>query len=534
MHALSQSTVIGIVGAGAMGAGIAQIAAQAGHPVRLYDSSAHAAALAVDRINLQWDKQLSKGRMSPDQRERCRRNLQHCEGRSALAEAGLIVEAIVENLEIKQQLFRELETVCAPDCILASNTSSLSITRLATGLNRPERLIGMHFFNPAPLMPLVEIVSGLDSDPALAACLYETAAGWGKKPVHTRSTPGFIVNRVARPFYAENLRLLQENAADYPTLDALMRESGHFKMGAFELMDLIGHDVNYAVTCSVFEAYYGDFRFQPSLIQKELVDAGRLGRKSGRGFYDYSGNDTRGPAPALPSKSTANIESCVIEGDLGPAQPLADRLRAYGILVIERDGPGWLRVGEATVALTDGRMACQRQREEGVNNLALFDLAYDYTTVSRLGIAFAENIQETAREQIIALFHRAGIRLSALSDTPGLAVMRTVSMLVNEAADAVLQGVASVGDIDLAMCAGVNYPRGPLRWADMVGLENILTVLSHLQQSYGEDRYRPSLLLRRLTLEKRNFHERYDSHGAAGDDPRPDAGEALRRSHVCA
>jgi 3-hydroxybutyryl-CoA dehydrogenase len=323
--------------------------------------------------------------------------------------------------------------------------------------------------------------------------------------VHTRSTPGFIVNRVARPFYAESLRMLQEGAADCPTLDALMRDAGGFAMGAFELTDLIGHDVNYAVTCSVFDAYYGDTRFLPSLIQKELVDAGRLGRKSGHGFYSYAEGAVR-PQPAT-IRSEPTVETCVVEGDLGIANALIARLREHGVEVIQRDGQGVLRVGDAVLALSDGRMASQRAREDGLRNLILLDLAFDYSKASRFAISYAAGIEPSALEQAVALLQRAGFSVSLLSDSPALAVLRTVAMLANEAADAVLQGVASAADIDLAMRAGVNYPQGPLAWADAIGLAHILNVLENLQAGYGEERYRPSLLLRRRVAEGRHFHD---------------------------
>ena len=208
----------------------------------------------------------------------------------AFVSAGLVVEAIVEDLDVKRKLLRELEVVVPPGTILASNTSSLSITALAAGLKHPGRVVGMHFFNPAPVLPLVEVVSGLATDAAIADVVYATAAAWGKKPVHATSTPGFIVNRCARPFYAEALALLTERAADPATIDAVLREAGAFRMGAFELMDLIGHDVNLAVTKSVWEAYFHDPRYRPSVLQQERVAAGYLGRKSGRGIYAYGAN----------------------------------------------------------------------------------------------------------------------------------------------------------------------------------------------------------------------------------------------------
>lgn len=234
--------------------------------------------------------------------------------------------------------------------------------------------------------------------------------------MHTRSTPGFIVNRVARPFYAESLRLLQEGAADCASLDALLRDAGGFRMGAFELTDLIGHDVNYAVTCSVFDAFYGDFRFQPSLVQKELVDAGRLGRKTGQGFYSYAEGAER-PQPAE-LHSPAIVDACVVEGDLGVMQPLAERLRQSGVAVTRRAGSGLIQVGDATLALSDGRLASQRAREDGLRNLVLVDLALDYTTATRLAISWSADTSDNARDQAVALLRRAGLKVTAVADLP--------------------------------------------------------------------------------------------------------------------
>lgn len=504
MTALNKDAAIAVIGAGAMGAGIAQVAAQAGHPVALFDTREGAAAQAIAGIARQLGKRVEAGKLDAAERDATVARLRPVARLEDLAGSALVVEAIVENLQIKRELFEKLEAICGDDCILASNTSSLSITSLAATLQRPERVAGLHFFNPAPVMALVEIVAGLASDKAVVDCLYATARAWGKKPVHTKSTPGFIVNRVARPFYAESLRLLQEGASDCASLDALLRDAGGFRMGAFELTDLIGHDVNYAVTCSVFDAYYGDFRFQPSLIQKELVDAGRFGRKSGRGFYDYAEGAER-PAPqSLPA--AAKPACVVVEGDLGPASALVERLEAAGIEIVRRDGTGLIRAGEAVLALSDGRMAAERARDEGLRNLALFDLALDYARATRLAVAFAADCDASAREAVAGLLQAAGISVTEVTDSPALVVLRTVAMLANEAADAVLQGVGSAADIDLAMCAGVNYPKGPLAWADAIGVGTVLTALDHLQRSYGEDRYRPSLLLRRLHCAGERFH----------------------------
>ncbi|PWY48754.1 3-hydroxyacyl-CoA dehydrogenase PaaH [Pseudomonas sp. RW409] len=504
MSALTLQARVAVIGAGAMGAGIAQVAAQAGHPVWLLDNRPGAAAQAIAGIDRQLARRVANGKLDAQAHRATMARLQAAESIEQLADSELIVEAIAENLEAKRELFRQLESLCRDSCILASNTSSLSITRIAAGLKRPERLLGLHFFNPAPIMPLVEVVSGLASDRQLAQRLYDTAINWGKKPVHTRSTPGFIVNRVARPFYAESLRLLQEGAGDCATLDALLREAGGFAMGAFELTDLIGHDVNYAVTRSVFEAYYGDMRFQPSLIQQELVDAGHFGRKSGQGFYSYAEGAER-PVP-VELHSDQPIEHCVVEGDLGAAQGLLQRLRESGVRLVERDGPGLLRVGDAVLAVSDGRLASQRARDHGLSNLILLDLAHDYASAGHLAISCCAGTSPLARDQAVALLQRAGFKVSQLSDSPGLLVLRTVAMLANEAADALLQGVASAVDIDLAMRAGVNYPEGPLAWADRLGLPWVLEVLQNLQAAYGEERYRPSLLLRRRVAEGRTLH----------------------------
>lgn len=510
MPCLESVTVVGVVGAGAMGAGIAQVAAAAGHRVKLFDTRPGAALQALAGIDRQLTRLVEKGRLAQAEHEAICGRLQPAETLDALSEAGLVIEAIIERVEVKQRLFQQLESLCTEGCIFASNTSSLSITQLAAGLRRPERLAGMHFFNPAPLMALVEIVSGLATDASVADTLYATAQAWGKQPVQARSTPGFIVNRVARPFYAESLRLLQEGAADAATLDALLRDAGGFRMGAFELTDLIGHDVNYAVTCSVFEAYYGDARYQPSLVQKALVDAGRLGRKTGKGFYDYAEGAERPLAAELDITAATlslNALMCRAEGDLGPLQPLVMRLGRAGVRVSEHPGDGVLRIGDATLALSDGRMACQRARDTGTQNLVLIDLALDYAHASRVAISWAADTTAEARGHVVEALRKAGLRVSGIADLPGLVVLRTVAMLANEAADAVLQGVASAEDIDLAMRAGVNYPLGPLAWADRLGVPYTLNVLENLQASYGESRYRPSLLLRRRAAEGAPLHD---------------------------
>jgi 3-hydroxybutyryl-CoA dehydrogenase len=477
-----------------MGAGIAQVAAQAGHPVLLFDAVDGAVARALARIESDLGRLVEKGRLRAEARDAVVARIRPCAEVAELAPAGLVVEAIVEALDAKTALLREVERITGEATIFASNTSSLSITAIAAAARRPERVVGMHFFNPAPAMALVEVVSGLATSPDVAATVFATAASWGKSPVHARSTPGFIVNRVARPFYGEALRLLEEGAADCATLDAILRDAGGFRMGPFELMDLIGHDVNFAVTSSVHAAFHGDPRYRPSIVQQELVRAGRLGRKSGRGFYAYGGG-AQPPAPATTPARPAPSR-VVIEGDLGPAAALEALAREARMEVSRAPGEGRIAAGPARLALTDGRLATERAA--GATDLVLFDLALDYRAARRVAIAGGAGTTPAAVDAAAGFFQALGKQVSILPDLPGLAVMRTVAMLANEGADAVHLGVCDAAAVDGAMVKGVNYPLGPLAWADRVGPRWILAVMDGLARAYGEDRYRASLLLRRI------------------------------------
>lgn len=505
--ALSPQQVIAVIGAGAMGAGIAQVAAAAGHRVKLLDNRPGAATKAVAGLRGQFAKLAEKGKLTPDAARAAGDRLVAVEAVTDLADAALIVEAIVENLEAKRQLYAELEGIVGSDCIFGTNTSSISVTAIGAPLKRPQRLAGMHFFNPAPLMALVEIVSGLATDQAVADTLFATATAWGKTAVHAKSTPGFIVNRVARPYYGEALRLALEGAADYATIDAVMREAGGFRMGPFELMDMIGHDVNFAVTNSVWHAFYDDPRFLPSLLQKELVDAGFLGRKTGRGFYDYTEGAVKPePASEPPASFTYPID---VHGDSALPVALAARLQAAGSScnrVPASDGR-IATIAGAAVYVTDGRSATRRAAETGVANTVLVDLVLDYAKATRLAIAVAAQCDPTAASAAIAALQAAGYAVSKLRDVPGLAVMRTVAMLANEAADAVNQGVCSPAAADAAMRLGVNYPRGPLAWGDDIGVDTLHAVLTNLAASYGEDRYRVSPLIQQARYAGRKLHD---------------------------
>ena len=478
-----------------MGAGIAQVASAAGHTVRLLDNRVGAAAQAIDGIRAQFDKMAAKGKITATAAQANGARLFVAHELSDLADAALVIEAIVESLPVKQQLFRDLEAVVLDTCILSTNTSSISITAIGAALQNPQRLAGLHFFNPAPLMALVEVVSGLATDTQVTDVLFATAIAWGKTPVSAKSTPGFIVNRVARPYYAEALRVLTEGGADCATLDACCREAGGFRMGPFELMDLIGHDVNFAVTRSVWNAFFNDPRFLPALVQQELVDAGFLGKKSGRGFYQYTTGAAK-PAPATEA-AQAGPQDIVIYGQSGAAQALAERLSARQVVFTQAAGQGdaFASAAGATLYVTDGRTATRRSSDTQTPDTVLVDLALDYARAARLAISVAAQCNPAASRSAIGLLQAAGFAVSTLRDIPGLIVMRTVAMLSNEAADAVNQGVCDVQGVDTAMRLGLNYPCGPLAWANAVGIPTISTVLTHLAQTYGEDRYRTSPLI---------------------------------------
>lgn len=377
-----------------MGTGIAQIAAQAGHDVVVADAMPNATGRARTNLTSALDRLVEKGKLDASARDATIGRIRFLDEPLVDVEAyrdrGLIIEAIVEDLAAKQTLFARLAAVVPPETILGTNTSSLSVASIASGVRNPERVLGIHFFNPAPVLPLVEVVPWLGSDQRVVTRTVELMRSWKKTPVVASDTPGFIVNRIARPFYGEAIRILEEGIADAATIDWAMRELGGFRMGPFELMDFIGNDVNYAVTRSVFEAFFYDPRYRPSLTQRRLVEAGFLGRKSGRGYYDYRD----GASPPEPKK-------------------------------------------DAT-----------------------------------LGAAILD---------------------------------RVLAMLINEAVDAVMLRVASVEDIELAMTRGVNYPKGLLAWADDRGLPWVLERMTALQAEYGEDRYRPSPLLRRMVAEGRGF-----------------------------
>lgn len=489
MTAIDSSRTVAVVGTGTMGQGIAQVALTAGHPVRLLDALPGRAEEAAKAIGARLDRLVEKGRMTAADRDHARARLLPASGPGELADAALVVEAVLEQLPVKQELFAELEKTVGEDCLLATNTSSLSVTAVAGALRHPGRFVGLHFFNPAPLLPLVEVVSGHATDEEAAGRAAATVAAWGKTAVRCADLPGFIVNRIARPFYAEAFAVHEEHGIDPATIDAVLRECGGFRMGPFELTDLIGHDVNEAVTRSVWESFFHSPKFQPSLAQRRLVESRRLGRKSGHGWFSYAEGAER-PAPLDAPRQDAPAY-VVAEGGLGPAAELLGMIREAGVTVREEDEDGGTRLvlpSGGQLVLADGQMACE------FRDVVYFDLALDYRTASRVALSAAPGtVGEDTLAQATGLFQALGKKVTVIGDVPGMIVARTVAMLGDLALDALARRVASAEDIDTAMRLGVNYPLGPVEWQERLGRDWAWELLDNLHRTVPTGRYARTL-----------------------------------------
>lgn len=491
--ALNQDAIIAVIGAGTMGAGIAQVAAQAGHQVWLVDQNNEVLDSAVAKLSAGLEKLVGRGKISANEAAAIIARIKTTTDQHDLNGSSLIIEAIVENQAIKHSLFANLMGICGADCIYASNTSSIPIADIAKGLEYPQQMVGMHFFNPAQIMKLVEVISSESTKPEVADVVYHTAVAWNKVAVHATDTPGFIVNRVARPFYAEALRMVSEGMGDYTTLDTVMRQAGGFRMGPFELMDLIGHDVNYAVTELVSEALYHPL-FETSPIQKALVKKGHLGRKSGQGYYDYSQE-----LPKLENQASANSSGdLTISADAGVLTNLLQRLSEAGVTTSTGEQT---RFNDINLVLHDGAPVDER----AAATVAL-DIALDFTSCTALACQRNSACTDAQLQALANAFAAAGIHLIEMPNQAGLPVARTVAMLANVAADAVDKQVCSLEDADKAMRYGVNYPQGPFIWADQIGVEWVHNTLANLAHHICASRYAENPWIAKHVLEQRNFY----------------------------
>lgn len=503
------SVRFGIVGGGTMGSGIALAALRAGIPVTLYEANPTTRATARDYLHTQLTRKNQAAALN---------FLTLAENLQDLSGCNLVLEAIYEDLAAKQELFKQLEEICPPPAILATNTSTLSVTAIAAALQQPQRAAGMHFFNPAAVLPLVEIVSGAQTSAQTADTLTQIATMMGKTPVSVRDLPGFIVNRVARPFYGEALRLLGESTADHVTIDQIITLGGGFKMGPFALMDLIGIDINFAAMNSMYEQTWGEPRYRPHAIQRQMVQQGALGRKTQRGFYTYK-DDAPPQAPALP-KATPISGIVAFPADNAPPE-LSTRLQNSGATLINRSTsshipqavllnartdnglmshviewdsatpPDTLLLVQATdIALSQIAAWMQHpQRLVGFDNLFL-------AGAQAVTMMAGEFTAEPARRAAETLIRNLGWLPLWVRESPALVLPRVVAMLINEAAFAVLEGVAAPDEIDLAMQLGVNYPKGLLAWGRELGFARVTAILDLLWREYHEERYRACRLLR--------------------------------------
>jgi 3-hydroxybutyryl-CoA dehydrogenase len=479
---------IGVVGAGTMGAGIAQIACLGGFEARLHDPVPEALTAADERVRAALEKGAERQRWSREEAEQAVGLLQIAPRLEDLADCELVIEAAPEDLALKQQLFAQLADLCGPDTVLATNTSSLSVAAIAAAVPEPQRVVGMHFFNPPVLMKLVEVVAGPESSEEALWLVTEVGEQMGRTPVQTADEIGFLANRCARPFSLEALRLLGDRITDAETIDRICRVAGGFRMGPFELMDLVGIDVNFEVAKSFWEQSFHEPRWQPHPIQQQMVSAGRLGRKSGRGYYDYSDDRHRPPDPEITALGGAAGTQ-----DLPPAEiigegELAERLRALS-----------LGGGDAPrlILLADGSLAALDEAGGSVG----FYLLGPLEEARLVELTAGEYTPQKARDSAEEFFGALGLHVEWVADSPGLVLGRIVCQLVNEAAFARQKAIGSSADIDTAMLLGFNFPRGPLEWGDTLGLDHILAVLDALHEELGEERYRAAPLLRRMVAD---------------------------------
>ncbi len=486
---------VGVAGAGAMGRGIAQIAAQAGSTVRLYDSHAGALAKARDALFSQWDRLLDKGRMEAAEVAACKGRLVTAGSLHELADCDLVVEAIVEQLTAKRTLFTELEAVVRPDAVLATNTSSLSVTAIAAGMQQPQRFAGYHFFNPVPLMKVVEVIAGLRTAPGVCDGLAAFARAMGHTPVMAQDTPGFIVNHAGRGYGTEALRIVGEGVADFTTIDRILRDQVGFKLGPFELMDLTALDVSQPVMESIYHQYYEEPRYRPSVIAAQRLSGGVLGRKVGQGFYTYVDGKAQVSAEQ-PAPQVGDLPPVWVSTRAARRSELFLLLKELGAQIETGQSPSLNALSLVAPLGFDVTTCAVVERLDPARTLGIDMLIEDGATRRRV-LATNPATRLDMRDAAHALFARDGKPVSVIRDSGGFVTQRVVAAIVNIASDICQQGICSPGDLETAVTLGLGYPLGPLAMGDRWGPTNVLEVLFNMQTVYGDPRYRPSPWLRR-------------------------------------
>ena len=496
-------TQIGIVGTGAMGRGIAQIAAQAGAQVLMFDMAADAAMKAKEALGTTWAKLQDKGRLSAEQVAVYSSRLQTAVSLEALASCDLIVEAIVEKLDVKQALFKQLEQIVSEQCVLATNTSSLSVTAIAAALSKPQRFAGYHFFNPVPLMKVVEVIPGLKTSPDVSAKLMELSRQMGHTPVLASDTPGFIVNHAGRGYGTEALRIVSEGVADFASIDAILKDQVGFKLGPFELMDLTGLDVSHPVMESVYRQYYDEPRYRPSVITAQRLAGGVLGRKTGAGFYDYSDQkvasahiDTAQDATDLIANKSHDFPPVWVSPNAARRVQLLELLHKLGAK-IETSQTASLEALTIVAPLGwDVTTVAIFERYDPARTVGI-DMLIDDAVTKRRVIMGNPAVRSDMLAAAARLFSADGKPVSTIRDSAGFVTQRVVSTIVNIASDMCQQQICTPQDLDIAVQLGLGYPTGPLAMGNAVGGASVLEVLVNMQTVYGDPRYRASPWLRR-------------------------------------
>ncbi len=486
---------VGVVGTGVMGRGIAQIAAQAGSVVKLFDLQPQAADKAKAELASQWDKLVAKNRLDRALAAEHQSRVLTVAALTSLADCDLVVEAIIERLDAKQALFADLEALVSPHAVLVTNTSSLSVTAIASKLKQPKRFAGYHFFNPVPLMKVVEIIAGIKTDAAVCTQLEDYARQMGHTPVRAQDTPGFIVNHAGRGYGTEALRIVSEGIADFASIDRILRDQAGFKLGPFELLDLTGLDVSHPAMESIYHQYYEEARYRPSVITAQRLVSGLLGRKTGEGFYRYP-NGVIQTTPEPPVPEVAEMPPIWVS-------PRASR-RSELLLLLKNLGAK-IETGAASSpqALTlvaplgfDITTVAVVERLDPARTIGI-DMLIDDAATKRRVLATNPATRCDMRDAAHALFARDGKAVSVIRDSGGFVTQRVVAVIVNIASDICQQGICSPKDLETAVTLGLGYPMGPLAMGDRYGPTNILEVLFNMQTVYGDQRYRPSPWLRR-------------------------------------